>query len=251
MKVLLNGFCGKMGQTIYNLTKTMQDVVVTEGVDRPEAVAEYPNCEVKLYDNINDSENCDVVIDFSHPNALKSVLDFCKKNNKPAVLATTGYSEVDDKMIEDYARFVPIFKSSNMSEGVSVMLSLIRKALPMLEDWDIEIVEKHHHHKKDAPSGTAKMMANEVLDYRTDSNLVYGRNPESPKREKTDIGISAIRGGGCAGEHEIGFYSESEIITIKHEAFSKDIFAKGALKAGKFVVEQKPGLYTMRDIYKD
>lgn len=251
MKVLLNGFCGKMGQTIYNVSKTMQDITITEGVDRPEAVASYPNCEVKIYDNINDSSNSDVVVDFSHPNALKSVLDFCKKENKPVVLATTGYNEVDDKMIEDYARFIPIFKSSNMSEGVSVMLSLIRKALPMLEDWDIEIVEKHHKHKKDAPSGTAKMMVNEVVAHRTNSNVVYGRNPESPKRDDSDIGVSAIRGGGCAGEHEIGFYSDSEIITIKHEAFSRDIFAKGALKAGKFIVEQKPGLYTMRDLYKD
>ena len=247
-RILLSGCCGKMGRNVISVVNGRKDCEIVAGID----IVDDSTLGFPVFQNYGEvNVKADVIIDFSNPALLSDMLAFAVNTNTAVVLATTGYNEVDDKMIEDYARFVPIFKSSNMSEGVSVMLSLIRKALPMLVDWDIEIVEKHHKHKKDAPSGTAKMMVNEVLDYRKDSNVVYGRNPESPKRDDSDIGVSAIRGGGCAGEHEIGFYSDSEIITIKHEAFSRDIFAKGALKAGKFIVEQKPGLYTMRDIYKD
>ncbi len=249
MKILINGFCGNMGQTIYNLAQNMQDITVSEGVDKQGIIMSFPNTEVKLYSDINDSCDCDVVVDFSHASALKGILDFCKKNKKPVVLATTGYNEEDAALIKKAAKEIPVFQSSNMSEGVFAMLTLIKKAMPILDGWDIEIVEKHHNHKKDTPSGTSLMMTKEVLAHRKDSNLMIGRGQESGVREKADVCVHSVRGGGVPGEHEIIFFAENETLSIKHEAYSRKIFAKGALSAAKFIADKTPGYYTMADIF--
>lgn len=251
MNILLSGFCGKMGQVVYNKAKNFNNLKITEGFDREEAIKNY-GCDVanlQLFSNINNSKNCDVVIDFSHISNLDNVLNFCAKNKKPLVLATTGLTEDDVKKVENLSKIVPVFMSGNMSEGVYVLLNLIKKATAMLEGWDIEIVEKHHKSKVDAPSGTSKMMLQEVQSVRNNLVPIYGRNPQSSKRETNEVGMHSIRGGGLVGEHEIEFISENEVIKISHEAFSKGIFAEGALKAALFIHNKKPMLYKMADLF--
>ncbi|MBQ9793018.1 MAG: 4-hydroxy-tetrahydrodipicolinate reductase [Clostridia bacterium] len=252
MNILISGFSGKMGQTIYNCAKKDKDLVVTEGFVLPSEVESCQNAhkEVKIMGSLDQSTNCDVVIDFSHNSITSTVLDFCVKNKKPLVLATTGLTEEHLKQVNEAAKVIPIFKSSNMSEGVFVLLNLIKKATTMLDGWDIEIVEKHHNAKKDAPSGTGLMMANEVTQVRTGAELVFGRNPLSEKRKPQEIGIHAVRGGGYVGEHEIDFISENEVIKITHEAFSKSVFADGALKAAKFIVNKPAKLYEMKNLFE-
>lgn len=251
MNILISGFCGKMGQTVYNTAKNFNDINVVEGLDRQEAIDDY-RCDVqalKLVSNINDATMCDVVVDFSHYTLTKTILDYCVKNKKPLVLATTGITKEDEQNILTASKVIPIFRSSNMSEGVFVLLNLISKATKMLEGWDIEIIEKHHNQKVDAPSGTGIMMLNEVKSQRKGVEAVYGRNPSSSKRAPQEVGIHAIRGGGVVGEHEINFFNEHETIKISHEAFSKGIFAEGALKAVKFIYGKEPGLYTMKNLF--
>lgn len=252
MNILICGFSGKMGQTIYNCAKKDKDLIVTEGFVAPSEVESCQNAnkEVFVFGDINKSKNCDIVIDFSHNSITSTVLDFCVKNKKPLVLATTGLTEVHEKQIAEAAKVIPIFKSSNMSEGVFVLLNLIKKATSMLDGWDVEIIEKHHNLKKDSPSGTGLMMAREVSQIRTDAELVFGRTPASGKRQKQEIGIHAIRGGGYVGDHEIDFISENEVIKISHEAFSKSVFADGALKAAKFLINKPAALYTMKNLFE-
>lgn len=252
MNILISGFSGKMGQTIYNSAKKDKDLVVTEGFVLPSEVesCQAAHKDVKIFGSLNESTNCDVVIDFSHNSITSTVLDFCVKNKKPLVLATTGLTEEHLKQVSEASKVIPIFKSSNMSEGVFVLLNLIKKATNMLNGWDIEIVEKHHNAKKDAPSGTGLMMANEVTQIRKDAELVFGRTPLSEKRKPQEIGIHAIRGGGYVGEHEIDFINENEVIKITHEAFSKSVFADGALKAAKFIANKPANLYEMKNLFE-
>ena len=251
MKVLLSGFCGKMGQVVYNQSKNFADIEITEGFDRKEIIDNF-SCNfdgVNLISDLSMSKNCDLVIDFSHFSNVKKILDFCVKNNKPLVLATTGLdSELESEVLKA-SNNIPIFKSSNMSEGVYVLLNLINKATKMLHGWDIEIVEKHHRDKVDAPSGTGLMMLDEVKAERKDATALIGRNRESGKRNPNEIGMHSIRGGGIVGEHEIEFISDNESIKITHEAFSKGIFADGALKAALFLLNKKAGLYTMKNLF--
>lgn len=252
MNILICGFSGKMGQTIYNCTKKDKDLVVTEGLVLPAEVEACQNAhkEVKVFGDINMSTNCDIVIDFSHFSLTSTVIDFCVKNKKPLVLATTGLTAKHESEVEEASKVIPIFKSSNMSEGVFVLLNLIKKATQMLDGWDVEIIEKHHNLKKDAPSGTGLMMAREVSQIRQDAELVFGRTPASEKRKPQEIGIHAIRGGGYVGDHEIDFISENEVIKISHEAFSKSVFADGALKAAKFLINKPANLYTMKNLFE-
>lgn len=252
MNILISGFSGRMGQTIYNCAKKMEGLTVTEGFVLPKEVeiCQAANPEVNVFGNLNESKNCDVVIDFSHNSITSTVIDFCVKNKKPLVLATTGLTEEHEKQVAEASKIIPIFKSSNMSEGVFILLNLIKKATEMMKTgWDIEIIEKHHNAKKDAPSGTGLMMAREVSQIKTEAELVFGRNPSSEKRKPQEVGIHAVRGGGIVGDHEIDFVNENELITIRHEAFSKNIFAEGSLKAAKFIVDQKPGLYGMKNLF--
>ena len=251
MNILLSGFCGKMGQVVYNTSKDFNSLQITEGFDREESIK---NCScnfegVNLICDLKKSKNCDVVIDFSHISNLDNVLTFCKENKKPLVLATTGLKEQDVEKVKELSKSVPVFMSGNMSEGVFVLLNLIKEATKMLEGWDVEIIEEHHNLKADSPSGTAKMMLNEVCSVRDNLSCVYGRNPSSGKRSANEIGVHSIRGGGVVGEHSIEFFSENEKITISHEAFSKGIFAEGALKAALFIANKKPGLYSMKHLF--
>ena len=252
MKVLIVGFDGRMGQAIYNKLSKVEGFEVTEGhvfeSNIPSLQEKYP--DIKFISNITDSKNCDMIVDFSHHSLTGRILDFCVENKKALVLGTTGLSEELERKVIDSAKVVPIFKSSNMSTGVFVMLNLIKQATKMLEGWDIEIIEKHHKGKKDAPSGTAFMMAQEVTDIRKDAELVFGRNPASPMRSSQEVGIHAIRAGGAAGEHEIDFFYGSEVLKITHEAYSREIFVDGAVKATVFLANKKPGYYTMKNLFE-
>ena len=251
MNILICGFAGKMGQTIYNLSKRYKDLIVTEGLVLPEVINEYKGKYegVNIIDNINESKNADVVIDFSFHTFTKQVLDFCVSKKIPLVLGTTGHTTEELKDIEEASKKVAIFKSNNMSVGVYVLNELIKEATKRLENWDIEIVEKHHHHKVDAPSGTAKMMVDSVTEVKKNVNLVVGRTAGDAKRNNNDVTIHSIRGGGYVGEHEIEYVSDSEVIKITHEAFSKEVFAYGALKAVQFIYGKNAGLYNMKNLF--
>ncbi|MCD8004597.1 MAG: 4-hydroxy-tetrahydrodipicolinate reductase [Oscillospiraceae bacterium] len=191
----------------------------------------------------------DVVIDFSHPSALTGLLRFCKARRAAAVLATTGYSQEQLKEIDRAAEEIPIFRSANMSLGVNVLLELIKKAAPILEGFDIEIVERHHNRKVDAPSGTALMLADaaaSAVPYKAE--YVYQRSNVRQPRGAGEIGISSVRGGTIVGDHEVIFCGRDEVIELHHHAASREIFATGAVKAAKFLVGKANGLYSMADL---
>ena len=189
------------------------------------------------------------MVDFSRPDALDGLLEFCLKHKMGLVLATTGYEEADLAAIREAAKKIPIFKTANMSLGVNVMLDLVRKAAVALPEFDIEIIEKHHNAKVDAPSGTALLIADAMKEVcLTDKEYVFGRHTKTQRRRREEIGIHAVRGGTVTGEHEVDFFGDDEVVTITHSAASRKIFALGALKAAEYLVGRKPGLYDMQDV---
>ncbi|MDO4393902.1 MAG: 4-hydroxy-tetrahydrodipicolinate reductase [Bacillota bacterium] len=197
-------------------------------------------------EKLEDLGQVDVVIDFSHPANLPAVAEFCKKNNVPAVLATTAYGDKEMEILRELATHVPVVFSSNYSLGINVIKRVLSEITPILESaFDIEIVEKHHNKKLDSPSGTAMMLLNAV-DPEGEYDHVFGR--EGNRKRGKEIGVHAIRGGTIAGEHEVLFAGTDEIISIKHNADSKKIFAAGALKAAEFVQKAETGYYTMEDV---
>lgn len=190
--------------------------------------------------------NVDVVIDFSNPDNLEMLTDYCKEKKCPAVIATTGIDLKKQELIRDLAKEVPVVFAANFSLGITVMKRILAEIVPVLEnDFDMELIEKHHNKKLDSPSGTAKMLA-AVLNKRNDYQEVFGR--EGNKKREKEIGIHAVRGGTIAGEHSVIFAGNDEIIEIKHTASSKKIFASGAITAARFVTAAEPGLYNMEDV---
>lgn len=247
--IIISGLLGKMGQTVLKCAEENEDIKVIAGVDvmAPDE-SPYP---FPLYaDFCSITEKPDAVIDFSHPSALPSMLMYARRMQVPVVLATTAYSEENMEMIRNASKEVPVFFSANMSLGINLMKVLIKKAAETLgDDFDIEITETHHNLKKDAPSGTALALADSINEvFENEKKYVYGRTPESVKREKKEIGIHALRGGTVVGEHEVSFFGNDEVIRISHSARSKSVFAEGAIKAAEFIKEQKPGLYGMEDM---
>ena len=243
VSILINGACGKMGRALAEAAAA-QGVSVVAGVDRyaAGATAYYP-----LYENINDCKLAvDVVVDFSSTAALTPLLAFCTARRLPIVLCTTGFSETQLVEIESAATAIPIFRSANMSLGVSV-----KKAAAVLEGYDIEIVERHHNRKVDAPSGTALMLADAAASARSQpSEYIYDRHSVRQPRGCDEIGISSVRGGTIVGEHEVIFAGRDEVIELRHSAQSREIFASGALRAARFLAApgQRPGLYSMSDL---
>ncbi|MCR5349570.1 MAG: 4-hydroxy-tetrahydrodipicolinate reductase [Acholeplasmatales bacterium] len=203
-----------------------------------------PECEIKNFDNVN--MDLDVIIDFSNPNNLDMIYEYSKKTRTPVVFATTGYSDEQLKKINDLAKIVPVLRSGNFSLGVIVLNKLVREATRLLEGYDIEIIEAHHNKKIDAPSGTAKMLLKSCMD-ATGYDAKYGRNGYCP-RQKKEIGVSAVRGGTIVGEHEVMYCGVDEVVTLKHSAYSKKIFANGAIKAALWLKDQKAGSYDMEDV---
>jgi 4-hydroxy-tetrahydrodipicolinate reductase len=248
INVLLSGCNGKMGQVITRLAKEKDNIRIAAGYDiNNNIINNYP-----VYTDLSTcEEKFDAIIDFSHPAALENILNFATKTETPLVLATTGLSEVQNQLAAAASRVIPIFYSANMSLGVSLIIDLVKRAAKTLvNDFDIEIIEKHHNQKIDAPSGTALAIAdsiNQVLDHKLEHT--YERQSRRTPRSKNEIGIHAVRGGTIAGEHTVIFAGNDEIIEIKHTAISKDIFATGALKAAEFIYNKKAGMYSMDDVF--
>ena len=249
IKVLINGALGKMGKKVYNKCLEEQDVVAVAGVDVKQDLS---NADFPIYDSYEKvTEKVDVVIDFTRPASLDSTLKFLLDNNTPAVLCTTGYSAEDIEKINQASKKVAIFRSANMSLGVNVLTELVTKAAKTLFDFDIEIIEKHHNQKVDAPSGTALMLADAVKNTLPEKFYTYGREGIVGKRDKNEIGIHAIRGGNIVGEHQVIFAGENETVTLTHQATDRGVFAIGAIKAGKFIATKESGLYDMFDLLRD
>lgn len=249
IKVILNGCCGKMGKTITELSKNFPNIEIVAGVDK----LLKKDYNYKIFNSVREIDlEYDVLLDFSRADALEDLVTFSLKNNKPVVLCTTGYDEKDLKLIKEKSKLIPIFKSANMSLGINLINSLLKKIVPILyENFDIEIIEKHHNQKVDSPSGTALLLANTIKNsLNSASSYVYGRYG-SKKRSKDEIGIHAIRGGSIVGDHEIIFAGTGEVVEISHKAISREVFAIGALKACEFMATiTKPGLYNMEDLLK-
>lgn len=203
------------------------------------------NTAYKEFESIN--QQIDVIIDFSHHSVVSSLLDFALNRKIPVVIATTGHTIEEEQLIKDTSKKTPILFTANTSLGINVLSEVLKQVTRQLGvDFDIEIIEKHHNLKKDSPSGTAKLLADSIISER-ESNLVYGRQGMQ-QRESNEIGIHAVRGGTIPGEHTVMFAGNDEIIEIKHQALSKQVFVTGALKAAKFITKQTPGLYTMKDV---
>jgi len=247
INIMLSGANGKMGKVITRLVSGMEDVNICAGVDINTESDAFPVFKSPFeYDG-----KCDVIIDFSHPSVFDTLLDYAVEKNIPIVMATTGLSEENRKRLADEAAKIPVFFSANMSLGVNLLIDLAKKATAVLEDnFDIEIIERHHNQKIDAPSGTALAIADAIADTAKDNkNYVYDRHSVRRKRSKDEIGIHAVRGGTIVGEHDVIFAGTDEIIEIKHTAMSKEIFAVGAVKAAKFMAGKPSGYYTMTDLF--
>jgi len=239
LNILLSGACGRMGRQVAALAEEEMARIIA-GVDvHPEDVGAFP-----VYPSFSlVREEADVIVDFSRPEGLGALLSYARERRMPAVLAATGYNDSDLAAISEAAKEIPIFRSANMSLGVYVLRTLARQAAQLLPGFDIEIIERHHNQKIDAPSGTALMLYDAVR--QPDSLPVFGRNSRTQKREGNEIGIHAVRGGTVPGEHEVGFYGPAETVTLSHSAQDRSIFARGALRAARFLHGQAPGEYDM------
>lgn len=249
MKIIISGISGKMGKTLLNIINGSTEHEVVAGVDN--YLDESINVDIyKSFKDINLKSEIDCIIDFSVKDAIYDILPFAIKNNLPVVLATTGFNETDEKYIINASKNIAILKSGNMSYGVNAMVKIIEYATSLLkDDCDIEIIETHHNQKIDAPSGTALMILNTIQNVSSNlDDVQYGRKGIIGKRTNKEIGVHSVRGGSIVGKHEVQFLLNGESITIKHEAESKSIFALGSLKAAKFLLNKKPGLYTMQDL---
>lgn len=202
-------------------------------------------CENKKLDDVK--EDFDVIIDFSHPANLDMIIDYVKRTKKPVIFATTGYTDEQIQKINDLSKVAPVLRSANFSLGVILLNRLVKEVTPILKDtFDIEVIEAHHNKKKDAPSGTAKLLINSIVE-ETGYTVNEGRSGICP-REKKEIGVSAIRGGTIVGEHDVMYCGEDEVLTLKHTAYSKKIFANGAITAARWLVGKPVGFYDMDDV---
>ncbi len=247
VRLLISGCNGKMGLAVGRVARDTEGFVIAGGIDLNTSLsAGYPVFDTPSAFN----GAADVIIDFSHPSALDGILNLATSRGIPIVVATTGLSAEQVQRIHAAAETVPVFYSANMSLGINLLLDLVKKAAAVLQDkFDIEIIEKHHNQKLDAPSGTALMIADalsEVLDQQP--HYVYDRHSQRKKRDRGEIGIHAVRGGTIVGEHEVLFAGLDEVVTVSHTATSKEVFATGAVSAARFLVSQKPGLYTMSEL---
>jgi len=250
INIALFGCNGKMGQVIAGIVNADANAKIAFGFDiNTEAKNSFP-----VYDKIeNIKEKADVVIDFSHPASLDSIIRYCESNLVPAVIATTGLGDDQLAKIDALSQKVAVFRSANMSLGINLLINLVKKAASLLEGkFDIEIIEKHHNQKIDAPSGTALMIADAISDTLTEKpEYVYDRHSVRKKRTKTEIGLHAVRGGTIVGEHDVIFAGNDEIVQISHSAMSKEIFAEGAVKAAKFLVGKGAGMYNMQQLIEE
>lgn len=248
VRAIMHGCSGAMGRVITDLVKDDKELVIAAGVDISEE-GTYPYPVYKSLDEVK--EEADVIIDFSSAKAADGLLDYCARTGMAVVLCTTGLSKEQTQKAEEVSKKAPVLRSANMSLGVNTLLKLLKEAAPVLypAGFDVEIVEKHHNKKIDAPSGTALALAdavNESLD--NTCHYKYDRFSERVPRDPREIGIQSVRGGTIVGEHDVIFAGTDEVITFTHTAYSKAIFAKGAIQAAKFLGGKPAGLYSMADV---
>lgn len=248
VKIIIHGCNGAMGRAVAGMAAEDRDVQVVAGIDlKPSEGCAYPvfpsfpDCGVKG----------DVIVDFASAKAVDGLLEYAAKTGTPVVLCTTGLSEEQTEAVKKTGAAAAILRSANMSLGVNLLLKLVQEGARVLAGagFDIEIVEKHHNQKVDAPSGTAIALADSIsAAMETSYEYVYDRSGRREKRSSGEIGISSVRGGSIVGEHEVIFAGRDEVVTFCHTAYSKAVFAKGAIEAAKFLAGKKPGLYTMEDV---
>ena len=239
IRLIVNGAGGKMGTRVLALAEQSESFLAVAAVDA------FAQGFVSSLSEVQ--ESADGIIDFSSHLATGELLEYALKTKTPLVIATTGHTEDEMSAIKEAAKQIPIFMSANMSVGVAVIVNLAKQIASVFPEADIEIVEKHHNQKIDAPSGTALMIANAIKEVREDARFVCGRSGIG-KREANEIGIHALRMGGVIGEHEVFVVTPSQTISVKHEAHTRDLFAEGALSALSFIVGKEPGLYNMYDL---
>lgn len=246
--IILCGCCGKMGRVINDCLSAREDCRIVAGID----ISGVKYADFPVYQTVSEvTQKADVIIDFSHPSALSDILEYAKANGLGAVIATTGLDKEHIELVNNAAKAIPVFFTYNMSLGVNLLAELAKKAAEVLGGFDIEIVEAHHNQKLDAPSGTALMLADAVIEgSENEKELVYDRHSRRAKREKKEIGMHAIRGGTIVGEHQIIFAGRDEIVTLSHSARSKEIFATGAISAAIYLKGKQAGLYNMSDMLK-
>ena len=250
-RVIMHGCNGAMGQTITKIASEDENVEIVAGID----IVDNRDNGYPVFTNIKDCNvEADVIIDFCSAKAMDGLLDFCEEKKMPVVVCTTGLSEEQLDRIKKLSKSVAVLKSANMSLGINTLFKLLQDAAKVLATagFDVEIVEKHHNQKLDAPSGTALALAdsiNEAMDYQYE--YVYDRSQKREKRDKKELGLSAVRGGTIVGEHEVIFAGIDEVIEFKHTAYSKAVFAKGSVSAAKFLAGKPAGLYDMRDVIAD
>ncbi|MDD6194632.1 MAG: 4-hydroxy-tetrahydrodipicolinate reductase [Lachnospiraceae bacterium] len=247
-RVIMHGCNGHMGQVITGLCKEDDHIEIVAGIDLYDGIQnDYP-----VFASLRDCDvEADVIIDFCNAKAVDGLLDYCQETKMPVVLCTTGLSEEQIARVGEVAKTVPVLRSANMSLGINTLMDLVKKATAVFADagFDIEIVEKHHNQKLDAPSGTAIALADAINEeLNGEYAYKYDRSQELKKREKKEIGISAVRGGNIVGEHDVIFAGTDEVITIRHTAYSKGVFGKGAMEAAKFLNGKPAGLYDMKDV---
>lgn len=260
LKILLSGALGHMGRAVIEQVKSKNEII-TEGVDHFEIVcgvdpfaektAERPGFPVyPNFKSVPADTELDVIIDFSHFSLTRSLLEFARMRSLPLVLCTTAISKADLALAEEVSAEIPVFRSANMSVGIALLKKLVRESEAFLgDDFDVEIVEKHHNRKLDAPSGTALALADAVSEARDGGfDYVFDRSTRREKRGRRELGISAVRGGNIVGDHSVMFIGGNEIIELSHHAMSRSVFADGSLKAASFVVGKKAGMYSMDDM---
>ncbi|MBQ7360427.1 MAG: 4-hydroxy-tetrahydrodipicolinate reductase [Lachnospiraceae bacterium] len=250
-RIVMHGCNGKMGQAISGLVAADDQAQIVAGID----AVDFGKNPYPVYDSIEKLEEpCDVIIDFSVASAVDGLLDYCAAKKVPVVLCTTGLSDAQLAKVKEASNKVAILKSANMSLGINLLLKMLKNAASVLgpAGYDIEIVEKHHNLKVDAPSGTALALADSINEELNQAyTYVYDRSQRREKRDAKEIGISAVRGGTIVGEHDVIFAGVDEVITFSHSAYSKTVFGKGAIEAAKFLSGKEAGLYDMSHVIEE
>lgn len=243
--IILCGCGGRMGRAIIESVKDGCTIVAGVDINASALSTGFP-----VYEKISDFPGkADVIVDFSHHSALPSLIEYAKATKTPIVLATTGHTDEELALIDESVNEIAIFRSGNFSLGINLLITLAKQAAKTLgADFDVEIIEKHHNKKLDAPSGTALMIADAIASEREESEYVFDRHSERKARESKEIGLHSVRGGTIVGEHEAIFAGENEIVTISHSAASREIFATGALRAAVYLAKKEKGLYNMTDM---
>lgn len=248
VKIIMHGCNGKMGQVITGIVAADKDAEIVAGID----IVDNRQNPYPVFTNIDDCNvEADVIIDFASAKAIDKLLDYVETRKIPVVLCTTGLSEEQLAIVEEVSKKVAVLKSANMSLGINTLFKVLKSVSPLLAEagFDIEIVEKHHHFKVDAPSGTALALGDAINESLPEKyEYKFDRSQDRIPRPKNEIGFSSVRGGTIVGEHDVIFAGEDEVITFSHTAYSKSVFAKGAVEAAKFLKGQPAGHYTMKEV---